>query len=169
MLGQRRRRWANVSPTLGQGLVFAGSCETALASMTDDWLSAMHNNEYCEVLFLDLCKAFDLINHDVILQKLKLYQLGEQSILRFQSYLSDRKQSVNIYLTYPREITNKHGVLQGSILGPVFFLIYINDFPLENTTGKTSLFDDDSTITVRGKEIKLVSEYLSDELGTPWI
>ena len=47
--------------------------------------------------------------------------------------------------------------------GPLRFQIYINDFPLKNTTGKTSFFADDSTITVRGKEIKLVKEYLSDE------
>ena len=56
--------------------------------MTDDWLSAMYNNEYCEVLFLDLCKAFDLVDHNILLKKLKLYQLCEQSLFWFQSYLS---------------------------------------------------------------------------------
>ena len=135
------------------------SCETALTEMTDDWLSAMYNNEYCGVLFLDLCKAFDLVDHNILLRKLKLYQLGEQSLFPFQSYLSDRKQSVKINVTYSREICNTHGVPQGSILGPLLFSVYINDLTLENA----SLFADDSTITVRGKEIHFVKEHLCNE------
>ena len=76
------------------GLRTKHSCETALTEMTDDWLSAMYNKEYCGVLFLDLCRAFDLVDHNILLRKLKLYQLGEQSLFWFQSYLSDRIQSV---------------------------------------------------------------------------
>ena len=120
-----------------------------------DWLTAMYNNEYCRVLFLDLCKAFDLVNYDILIQKLKLYQLGEQTLLWFQSYLSDRK-SVKINEAYSSEITNRHGVPIGSILGPLLFLITLRFSIKKYNWKKTSLFADDSTITDRGKEIKLV-------------
>ena len=132
------------------------------SEMTDDWLRAMYSNEYCRVLFLDLCKAFDLVDDHILLKNLKLYQLGEQSLFWSQFYLSDRKQTVQINATYSSEISSTRGVPQGSILGPLL-LIYINDLPLKNASGKTLLFADDSTITVRDKEIQFVKEHLSDE------
>ena len=74
--------------------------------MTDEWLNAMYNNEYCSV-FVDLCKAFDLVNHRILLQTLALYNMNEKSILWFQSYLSNRKQSVKVNSTSSDEIINK--------------------------------------------------------------
>ena len=131
--------------------------------MTDNWLNSIYKNEYCGVLFIDLCEAFDLINKNILLEKLKLYNLDDNSLLWFQSYLTDRKQAVKINSNSSDELTTEFGVPQGSILGPLLFLIYINDLPLENSTGNKALFADDATISVCNKNIDIVKHNLDLE------
>ena len=79
---------------------------------------------------LDMSKAFDLVNHDILLQKLKLYRCNNETIKWFTSYLSSRSQKVYIQLTLSDSKTILSGVPQGSILGPLLFVIYINDISL---------------------------------------
>ena len=133
------------------------SCETALIAM-DNWLNSINKNEYCGVLFINLCKAFDLVNKNMLLVKLKLYNLDDNSFLWFQSYLTDRKHAAEINSNSSDELTTEFGVPQGSILGPLLFLIYINDLPLDNSTGNTALFADDATISVCNKNIDIVKQ-----------
>jgi hypothetical protein len=102
-------------------------------------------------IFLDLTKAYGALNHKVLLSKLNSYGIRSVAILWYESHLSHQKQCVEInsmkqgiYVLTTREIV--HGAPKGSILGPILFLLYINDLPLHIMGLKTVLFADDTNI-----------------------
>ena len=105
------------------------SCETALLCMIDHWASNVDKGIAIGFAFIDFRKAFETGNHSILLHKLAQYGCSEQSIRWFQSYLVNRKQFVTIQDKSSVERDFRSGVLQGSVLGLLLFIILINDQP----------------------------------------
>ena len=97
-------------------------------------------------IFMDLSKAFDTLNHDILIYKLKSYGLSEAALKLMQSYLTNRKQYVEINNTQSTKNEITVGVPQGSILGPLLFIIYINDIIHSSTAFRFIIFADDTTL-----------------------
>ena len=137
------------------------SCETALLKLVDTWTKAMDEGELNGVLFLDLRKAFDSIDHYILIEKLKCYNIQPGAIKLYQSYLSNRTQFTVLFSEESNKQVVKSGVPQGSILGPLLFLLFINDMSL-NIDSHTDMYADDSTITVTGKTIQVLEDKLQN-------
>ena len=127
------------------------SSNHALISITESIRQSIDNNEFGCGIFIDLKKAFDTVNHTILLTKLNHYGIRGVVLDWFKSYLSQREKFVNVNGHYSLSLPMTCGVPQGSILGPLLFLLYVNDLPNTSSLLTFHLFADDTNIYFSSK------------------
>ena len=156
------------------------STSTAMIQMYDTWVQAVDKGELSGVCMLDMSAAFDVVDHGILLEKLKLYGFDEQSVKWMKNYLSGRTQAVYIDGFLSPFLPVEVGVPQGSILGPLCYVIFTNDLPetiLETNNhvhwshltthcgecGGLCCFADDSTYGVASQDQEVLERKLNDK------
>ena len=140
------------------------STSTALLSLTESIKLSIDNGKFGCGISLDFKKAFDTVNHSILLQKVEHYGIRDNALQWFKSYLNERSQyvTVNGYASEMLPITC--GVPQGSVLGPLLFLIYVNDLPNTSKLLRFYLFADDTSIYIDSDNLSTLQKIVNREL-----
>ena len=136
----------------------------ALVDLTEDIRLAIDNNQFSCGVFIDLQKAFDTVDHDILLKKLDHYGVRGVANKWFQSYRKNRSQHVSISGFDSNLKKVQYGVPQGSVLGPLLFLIYINDLHKAIKFSKTRHFADDTNLLINNSSLKQIKKDLNYDL-----
>ena len=124
------------------------STQDILMALVEEWLKALDDDKLVGSVFLDFSKAFDLVDHEILLKKLECYGVRNKDLGWFSGYLSCRRQKVKVNGMKSNWSGVMRGVPQGSILGPLLFLIYSNDLPSVLTHCQARQYADDTTLSV---------------------
>ena len=136
----------------------------ALIDVIDNVRNYIDKGEYALGIFLDLKKAFDTVNHTILLSKLEYYGFRGHVNKFLASYLTNRNQYTVINGSKSETMKIETGVPQGSVLGPLFFLLYINDITVDIKFSKTTLFADDTSLILHHKDIKTLKDQAEKDL-----
>ena len=137
----------------------------ALIRAVDSWKMAIDRSEKVVCAFLDLKKAFDVVDHNVLLQKLAQHGVTGKEHEWFESYLSGRLQFVSCDGTDSEQLTITYGIPQGSVLGPTLFNIHIDSISDVCDSCDIVLYADDTGIHTSSKDVKIAEQYVNEDLG----
>ena len=130
------------------------STDHALIELINSIYDSFNQNKYTLGVFIDLSKAFGTVDHNVLIDKLNLYDIKSNSLKWFSSYLSKRKQVIQAGAIKTSNLDITCGVPQGSILGPLLFIIYVNDLCNASKIFEPIIFADDINLFFSHKNIK---------------
>ena len=164
-------RNANLFYESQYGFRTSHSTELAALELMNRNILAMDQNKKPINIFMDLSKAFDTLDHPILMEKLKYYGIQGTALKLFESYLSNRRQLIDFDTNFSDELPIQMGVPQGSILGPLLFIIYMNDFHQSTTKFKPIIYADDTTLVASLDAFNCTGELINTEVNkvTSWL
>ena len=140
------------------------SCETTLNNVVHDWSKAVEDGFFVIIVFLDLKRAFETVDRSKMIEKLREIGIDENEILWFINYLSKRKQKTKYGNSFSDEHEIPIGLPQGTALSVLLFILYINDIVYATQNSKVVMFADDTTLTIKAKNINEAISLMNDDL-----
>ena len=141
------------------------STNDAIVQLVDKIFDSFEKEQFTLGVFIDLSKAFDTVDHSILLKKLKFYGITDKNLAWFESYLSNRKQYIEIGENSKTDLKYVTcGVPQESILGPLLFLVYVNDLPNASRLLDPIMFADDTNLFFNHKDIKHLFTVVNNKL-----
>lgn len=140
------------------------STESAILTVLHEWIVATEDKKKILAVFLDLKRAFETVDREIMLKKLKIYGLSEKAIGWFRSYLSDRKQVTRVNGEFSSPIDVNHGLPQGSKLSNLLFILFINDITYNAPGVNVNLYADDALLFITSDDIDHASCEMNNAL-----
>ena len=127
------------------GFIKGHSTVLQLLNVMDSWTKVLDRGESIDIVYLDFMKAFDTMPHERLIGKLKSYGIEYYTLRWIQAFLSDHVQQISVSGINSEWANVTNGIPQGSVLGPILFVLYINDLP-ENIVSNVYIFADDTKV-----------------------